>query len=176
MDSYKFSPIENEEQLMKAIKYTHIECSRLCYEAFNKYLPVAGNIGIFCHYDTEYEVLTKLRKGLTEESDNWNQKYFRLYKPIVIPEGNGVPGAVYTYLYIRHPDKEKPQVGDVDFVLGKDEFDELKNLSLNGSNINNIDIFYRPDLDMVRLSKINVDVLPYITTKTIKEVLKKLSI
>ena len=172
MKLYRFSPIENKEQLIKAIKHTHFECFKLCKKAFGKYLPVAGNIGIFCHYDNEYKFLTKLREELTDKNDNWNQKYFRLHKPIIISAKDDIPETIYTYLYIRHSDKDKPQVGDIDFVLEKDKFNELKNLSLNGGNINDVEIFYRPDLNMVRLSKIDVDILPYITTKYMSENVK----
>jgi len=82
MKLYRFSPIENKAQLLEAIKYTHLKCFELCKKIFGEYLPAAGNIGIFCHYDNEYQFLTKLREELTEESDNWNQKYYRLHKPI----------------------------------------------------------------------------------------------
>lgn len=171
MKLYRFSPIENEEQLMEAIRYTHFECSKLCYRAFGKYLPNAGNIGVFCHSKEEFEFLTKLREKLTDSNISFNGKYFRLHKSIVIPSQNSIPETTYKYLYIRHPDEDKPQVGDIDFVLDKDEFNELKKLSLNGENINNIEIFYRPDLDMIRLSKTDVDVLSYLTTKTVDETL-----
>jgi len=164
MQPYRFSPIKNREELLEAIKHTHFSCFELCKKVFGDYLPVAGNIGIFCHYDDEYKFLTKIREELTDFKINWNQKYFLLNEPIVIPAKGDVPEATYTYLYIRQPDKDKPQVGDIDFVLDKEKFNELKNLSLEGESMNGVEIFYRPDLDMVRLSKTDVDVLPYITT------------
>ena len=164
MDNYRFSPIKNEEQMMEAIKYTHFSCFELCKNVFGTYLPASGNIGIFCHYDDEYVFLTKLREELTDVNDNWNQKYFRLHKPIIIPKKGDVPETTYTYLYIRRPDKDKPEVGDVDLVLEKDKFEELKNISIDSNKINGVDIFYRPDLDMLRLSAPGIDVLPYITT------------
>ena len=164
MDKFRFSPIENKEKLIEAIIYTHLRCLELCKNALGKYLPVSGNIGIFCHYENEYEFLIKLREELTDKKNNWNQKYFRLHEPIFIPAKDNIPAATYTYLYIRHPDSEKPQVGDVDLVIGEEEFSKLKNTSLGRSKINEIDVFYRPDLDMIRLSDSNFDVLPYITT------------
>lgn len=89
MKPRKFSPIENREQLLETIKYTHFRCFELLKKNFGKYLPVAGNIGIFCHYDEEYQFLTDLRKQLTVESDNWNQKYYRLAEPITISAEGG---------------------------------------------------------------------------------------
>ena len=55
MKLYRFSPIQNKEQLMEAIKHVHLACHALCMQSIDKYLPVAGNLGIFCHYDSEAE-------------------------------------------------------------------------------------------------------------------------
>lgn len=168
MKPYRFSPIKNEGGLMEAIKHTHFVCFELCKKAFGRYLPVSGNIGIFCHYDDEYEFLTKLREELTEQSDNWNQKYFRLRKPIIIRAKDNIPETTYTYLYIRKPDQHK-EVGDVDFVLEKEKFIELKKSISEKKEINGVELFYRSDLDMIRLSKPDIDTLPYITTEYMSE-------
>ena len=157
---------------MAAIKHTHLKCFELCENNFGRYLPVAGNIGIFCHDADEYKFLIKLREELTDESDNWNQKYYRLHQPIVIPAQDDVPGAVYTYLYIRQPDSEKPQVGDVDFVIGKNEFDELKYSLSQGQEIRGIRIFDRPDLDLVELTDPDIDAISFIGTKDMAENVK----
>jgi len=116
MKLYRFSPIKSQEELFETIKHIHLECYKLCKQSFDKYLPNAGNIGVFCHYEDEYEYLTDLRKKLTESSDNINQKYFRLHRPIVIPAKDDVPETTYTYLYIRRPDPYRSQVGDVVFT------------------------------------------------------------
>ncbi len=126
MKLYRFSPIKSEQELLEAIKHTHFACFELCKKAFDKYFPVAGNMGVFCHYDDEYKFLIELRKKSTEESDNLNQKYFRLHNPIVIPARGDVPETIYTYLYIRRPDQYRAQVGDVDFVIGDKEYGELQ--------------------------------------------------
>ena len=95
---YRFSPIQNKEELLEAIKFVHLACNYLCKQSFGEYLPNAGNIGIFCHYDDEYDQLIRLRKEMTEASDNVNQKYFRLNEPIVIPAQNDIPETTYTHL------------------------------------------------------------------------------
>jgi hypothetical protein len=166
---YKFSPIRNKEYLLKAVRYLHVECNKLCKQTFGHYLPVSGNIGIFCHYQDEYEFLTNLRKELTNEDKHWNEKYYFLKEPITIPGSNEIPGAIYTYLYVRHPDDTKPQVGDIDFVMDGDSFLNFKNLSTKGYAAGSTEVFYRPDLDMLRLSKNDSDVLPYITTTSMEE-------
>lgn len=169
MKLYRFSPIETQEQLLGAIKHTHFECFKLCKEAFGKYLPVAGNMGVFCHYDKEYQFLTKLREEITESSDNLNQKYFRLYDPIVIPAKDDIPETTYTYLYIRRPDQYRAQVGDVDFVISDDEYTLLKKALQEGSSINGARVFDRPDLDMIELSDPDIDALAYVSTKAMTE-------
>ena len=171
MKPYKFSPIENKEQLIEAIKYTHLKCFELCKKNFGRYLSVAGNIGIFCNYDHEYEFLTKLREELTDKFDNWNQKYYRLHEPIVIPAQGDMPTATYTYLYIRKPDQHE-EVGDVDFVLNEKEYDELKNSLLGGKKIEGVEIFDRPELDLIRLFDVNSDVLSFVGTEDINESVK----
>ncbi len=169
MKPYRFSPIQNKNQLLEAIKYTHFKCFELCKKNFGKYLPVAGNIGIFCHYDDEYKFLTKLREELTEKSDNWNQKYYRLHEPITIPAQGNVPDTVYTYLYIRRRDQYKAQVGDVDFVLDDKGFNELKNSLSHGVEIKGVKILDRPNLNLIELSDPDIDVLSFLGPKNMTE-------
>ena len=168
MKLYRFSPMETKEQLFEAITHTHFACFGLCKKALGKYLPVAGNMGIFCHYDDEYEYLTKLREELTEQSDNLNQKYYRLHKPIVIPAKDDIPETTYTYLYIRRPDQYRAQAGDVDFVLEDESYTGLKN-SLPNGKLFKVRIFERTDLDMVELSNPDIDALAYVSNKAMKE-------
>lgn len=169
MQLYRFSPIESKEGLQEAIKHTHFECFKLCKQSFGKYLPVAGNIGIFCHNENEYAFLTNLRKELTESSDNINQKYFRLHEPITIPAENDIPETIYTHLYIRKPDPYRAQVGDVDFVLDETKYTELKNSLLTGTLVKGARVFERPDLDMVELYDFGVDALGYVSPREMTE-------
>ncbi len=169
MKLYRFSPIENEQQLQKAITHIHLACYKLCKESFGRYLPNAGNMGVFCHYDHEYELMTKLREELTEASSNLDQKYYRLLKPIIIPAEENVPEATYTYLYIRKPDPYRHHVGDIDFYLEPEKYIELKQSLLNGKVIKGARIFERSDLDLIELYDPDVDVLGYVSTKKMTE-------
>lgn len=176
MKLYRFSPITSKEELIEAVAYTHFACYKLCMQSFGAVLPNAGNMGVFCHYDDEYEQLVAIRKELTEPSDDPNQKYFQLYEPIVIPAKDGVPETTYTHLYIRKPDPYRHHVGDVDFYLAQEEYDELKQSLLNGKVIKGARVFPRNDLDMVELHNPDVDALGYISTDTMtKKVRIKLS-
>ena len=166
MKLYRFSPIQDKAQLMKAIEYIHDTCHVLCKQSISKYLPVAGNIGVFCHYDDEYTFLTKLQAELTNTSISVYGKYFRLHEPIVIPTKNNIPETTYTYLYIRKPDPNKHQVGDVDFYLKPKEYSELKQSLLDGKIIKGArNLANRPDLDLIELYDPNIDALGYIGNK-----------
>ncbi|HOZ36519.1 MAG TPA: hypothetical protein PLR18_01680 [bacterium] len=160
MKLYRFSPIENQDQLLQAIKYTHFVCHELCRKILYKYLFNFGNIGIFCHYDQEYELLTKISEELTDSTGSFNQKYFRLHQPMVIPAEGNVPETTYTHLYIRRPDSAKPQVGDVDFFLEPAEYAKLK----NQSNLKGVRPLNRPDLDLIGLHDPDIDALAYVGT------------
>ena len=172
MKLYRFSPIKNQQELIEAVTHIHVECYKMCKNSFGEYLPNAENIGIFCHYDQEYEILTKLREEMTESSTNWNQKYFTLHNPIVIPEINNIPGATYKYLYIRKPDPYRHHVGDIDFFLPKNNYKKLKEEILAGKSIKGIRIFSSPTLDMIELYNPDTDVLGYISDEMMVDLVK----
>jgi hypothetical protein len=99
-----------------------------------------------------------------------NNKYFCLHKPITIAaEWGDIPKTTYTYLYVRRPDEQKPQVGDVDLVLDGEEFEKLKNEVVGKKVVDGVEMFYRPDLNMIVLEDKDIDVLAYITTKYMYE-------
>ncbi|HZM64084.1 MAG TPA: hypothetical protein VFB59_03040 [Candidatus Saccharimonadales bacterium] len=169
MKLYRFSPIKSQQELLRAIEHIHFACYQLCKQSFERYLPNAGNIGVFCHYDDEYEFLTKLRQEMAEASANLNQKYFKLHEPITIPAKDGVPETTYTYLYIRQPDPYRSQVGDVDFYLPQVEYDALKQSLAEGKKIKGARIFPRQDLDLIELYDPDVDCCGYVSTKTMTQ-------
>lgn len=169
MKLYRFSPVKDKALLLEALKHMHVECHKLCKASLGEYLPVAGNIGFFCHYEDEYQILTELRKQLTEESDNVNQKYFRLHEPIVMPAQGDIPETTYTHLYVRQPDIYRAQVGDIDFVMGQERYDATKKRLQNGEVIPGARIFPRGDLDMIELYSPDVDALGYISVNEMTE-------
>jgi len=169
MKLYRFSPIKNKKDLLKAIEFTHFACHKLCKQTFGKYFPNAGNIGIFCHYEDEYEALTKIREEITKASSNWNQKYFELHNPITIPAKGDVPETVYSHLYVRRPDIRSPQVGDVDFYMDESKYETLKKSIQDGKDLPGARIFDRPDLDMIELFDPDIDAIAYISTHKMTE-------
>ena len=169
MQLYRFSPIEDEAGLLEAATYIHFACYSLCKQALGTSLPNAGNIGIFCHYDAEYDLLTKIREKVTEGPDKVNQKYYRLHNPIVMPARGDVPETTYTHLYIRKPDPYRHHAGDVDFFLEPEKYAELKKSLLAGKTLKGARVFDRADLDMIELYDPDVDALAYISTKKMTE-------
>lgn len=173
MKPFRFSPIKNKAELFQAIEYIHLASHKMCKQNLGYLLPVAGNIGVFCHYQEEFEYLTEIRKEMTNINDNWNQKYFRLYEPITIAEQNEIPKTTYTYLYVRKPDEKSPNVGDVDFYLKPSEYQKLKQAVIESKFKTGLRIFERTDLDMVRLFDSEIDVSAFITSYNLEEVTKK---
>lgn len=169
MSEYTCSPIKTREELLEAVKFIHFACYGLCKGAFGKYLPNSGNMGVFCHYDTEFEFLKSVQAELCEPSSNPDTKYFNLREPIVVPAQGDVPETTYEYLYIRRPNLKSPQAGDVDFMLEQDEFEALKARLLGGEVVPGARIFDRPDLDMIELYNSEVDALAYVSPSAMTE-------
>lgn len=172
MKLYRFSPIKSKEELLEAIIHIHFTCHKLCKQSFGEYLSNAGNVGVFCHYEDEYEYLVSLRKELTESSENLNQKYFKLHEPIIIPSEKGIPETTYTYLYIRRPDPYRHHVGDLDFYLDEAEYRKLKTDMGDGKKVKGARIFDRTDLDMIELYDPDIDVLAYVSTTKMTETVR----
>jgi hypothetical protein len=172
MKLYRFSPIKNEDELQQAIEHIHFGAYKLCQVSFGKYLPNSGNIGIFCHYQDEYENLVEIRKNLTEISENPNQKYFQLHHPIVIPAQGDVPETTYTFLYIRQPDPYRHHVGDVDFYLPEDEYFALKKEMESGREVPGARLFPSPRLEMIEMYDPDCDVLAYVSTAKMADIVK----
>jgi hypothetical protein len=168
------TPVTNKIELLQLIKHIHVECYKLCKQSFNKYLENSGNIGIFCHYENEYAVLTSIRRELTEPSDNPDQKYFELISPIHIAPIDDIPETIYTHLYIRKPDPTPYglYVGDIDFYLSDVEYDKYKAELLDGKDIKGARIYDRPDLDMIQLHDPNIDAVAYVSKKTMTDAVR----
>src|SRR5262249_9000071 len=99
---------------MQAIEYLHKVCHEQCKQVIGRYLPMRGCGAVFARDDDEFAYLIELRKSLTNEALNYNNKYFERRAPIEIPEQNGIPTARYEYLYIHVPEPQRlPQVGDI---------------------------------------------------------------
>ncbi len=156
MKLYRFSPIKNKEELMHAIKYLHKTSFELCFKVLGKYLPEAENLGIFCHYDQEFNFLKEIQTEITCEPDKYNDKYLILKELLEFKKEDEIPGAKYKFFYVRRPDPYRHHVGDIDFVVSKEEFDKLKSMKKTG-------LRYIQKLDMIELYDPDFDVLVYLS-------------
>lgn len=172
MDSfrpYRFSPINSKDELIKVIQHIHFACYELCKNSLGTILPNAGNVGVFCHYDDEFESLKLIRDTMAEPSENPELKYFTLLEPIVIEAQGDIPETTYTHLYIRNPDPYRYQMGDIVFYLPENEYQNLRQEMLSGKHIPGARVFERPDLDMIELYNPDIDALGYVSTSTMSE-------
>jgi hypothetical protein len=132
MQLYRFSPIYNHDELLKAIHHIHYACYILAKKVGMHDIQNNGNIGVFCHYDDEYDKLIALRDEMVDgTTDKPHQKYFPLRTPIVIPARDHIPESTYTHLYIRKPDPYRHHVGDIDFSLTDNDYNALKSIVVN---------------------------------------------
>lgn len=165
MKLYRFSPFTSQESLMECIQYLQEACHELCYKRFGEYLPVSSNVGVFCHYPDEFVYLTKLREALTDNGLHYNNKYFKLHEPIHIAAKNGIPAAIYKYLYIRKPDPYRAQVGDIDFVLEPARHQALAATLDTDEFRNDARMFGRIEENMIELWNPDYDIAAYIVTE-----------
>lgn len=60
-------------------------------------------------------------------------------------------------------------MGDVDFVLGKKEFQELKDSLLGGAEIKGIEVLNRSDINLISVFDPDIDALSFIGAKDMAE-------
>lgn len=169
MKLYRFSPIVSEPDLVAAIEYLRKVCHQLCFSTFGRYLPVRGNVDVFAHYEDEFAGLVSLRENLTNRGVNYKNKYFKLHRPIVVSEQDGVPGATYDFLYIRRVDPYRSQVGDIDFVLPVDDHEAVKPTLNLESFVNGARLFGRPEENIIELWNPDVDAMAYIANRYMRD-------
>ncbi|MBI4895580.1 MAG: hypothetical protein HY831_03745 [Candidatus Aenigmarchaeota archaeon] len=83
MKLYRFSPINSEAQLLKAIKYTTLQTTKLCKRVIGKDLPISY-LTIFSHYEKEYNFLIKLLNKIGKYYNENNGLRIVLNKPVSV--------------------------------------------------------------------------------------------
>jgi hypothetical protein len=165
----------NQKELLEVITQIHFDCYKLCKLSYGKYFTNASNMGVFCHFDDEYEVLIKLREELTLPSTNPNQKYFTLINPIVIPAEKDIPETIYNYLYIRKPDPSPygKYIGDVDFYVGDDEYLKLVADVESGKINNGVKLYQQAGVGtFVQMTNPEISSVSYVSTKVLSEMVR----
>lgn len=165
------SKFSGKNDLLNIIEEIHFEAHELCVRAFGRLLPNAGNIGIFCHYDDEYELFVQIKDELTEPSENPAQKYFKLKEPITIAARNGAPQTTYNHLYVRKPDPSPygKHSGDIDFYLPDDEFVKLVTEMKNGKIVKSAQLYDQSGEPIIELSSSETSALAYVSTEAMAQ-------
>lgn len=118
---------------------------------------------IFCQTDDEYKNFTKEAYKIGKKIEERPNSLLFKISPIETSAGK------LEILRVRQPDEKFKERGDADFVVDKDEFEKIRNSKMTKG----IKILDRPDIGMFGFSSSDFDVLPFLTTKTVAEALKK---
>ncbi len=151
MQLYRFSPIQDKEQLLRAAEYIATKTSELCKKVLRQNLPISS-LTVFAHYPEEYEHLTKILNALGTFYNENNGPRVVLDKPLKI--GNNT----ITHLRVRKPDPHRMQVGCNDFDI--ENYIEFKKQNLL-AHPNNLRLIDRPEYEMVEFFDPDYDVLAY---------------
>lgn len=169
------SAITSKQQLYDTIQHIHESGYELCRSSFNKRFRNAGNIGIFCKSEDEYDCLIKIRDDVSIPSENPRQKYFKLKEQFILPKTRDIPATTYSYLYIRKPDPTPygEHRGDMDFYTDPEEFENLLH-AVKRRTIPNAHIYIQAGIgEIVEMSSTSSDVLAYLSTKKITKLLRE---
>lgn len=154
MKLYRFSPIKNGEELIKAVKYVTKQNTKLCKKIIGTVLPITS-LTIFSHYRDEYEKLVKILHKMGKLCGENNGPRVALHKPVK------VNGNVIAYLRIRKPDPYRMQVGCSDFDVAYQHF-KKKYLNKKPKNLR---LIKRPEYEMIEFFDPDFDVLAYVVSK-----------
>ena len=153
--NYRFSPIKNEQELYKAIKYVAEQTTALSKQITGQEYPIEY-LTIFSHFDDEFSNLRKIVERLGEIIDANNGYAVKLEKPIQLKNNE------LHRVRIRKPDPERPQVGCNDFTVS--DYEAFKQSYLQ-ERPNNLRLIERPEYDMIEFFDPNFDVLAYVVSK-----------
>lgn len=157
------------DEVINILNQLHIESYELLKNEFNRFFPNAGNIGVFCQTNEEFDRLNKIKELITLKTDNTDQKYFPLIKPIVIPRIENIPETIYTHLYIRKPDPSPygKYRGDIDFYTIEEEINEIMT-TLKNNPKHGLEIYHQNGVgDLIQISNPQLQTVAYISTKEI---------
>ena len=154
MQPYRFSPIQNEQQLKTAVSYVATKTSDLAEKIIGKKLSISS-LTIFSHSAIEFENLQKILLTLGAFYNENNGPRVSLYNPIEINTNT------IKYLRIRKPDPDRPQVGCNDFDI--DDYSAFENQYLS-NHPQNLLMTERPTYKMIEFFDSDFDVLAYIVS------------
>ena len=154
------------DKLYERIGAIHIDCFTLIKNTFGYYLPVSGNIAVFCQSEDEYDKFLLERELITKVSDDPKQKYFELKEPVEIAGRADFPATTYTHLYIRKPDTTDygKFKGDVDFIVGNEEYRSLVKEVTARKYGTQVVMYDRPGWDTIQITAKGIKSVAYVST------------
>lgn len=156
---YRFSPIETEEELQRAILYIATETEILVENIVGVKYPIPY-LTVFSHYPKEYEALNKILAQLGKPEPANNGVAVRLAKPIKLAD-QYIPK-----IRIREPDPYRPHVGCNDFKVT--DYTKFRNKLFSGNKRDNFRVIPRPEYEMIELFHPDYDVLAYVVSEEMK--------
>jgi hypothetical protein len=145
--------IQNQKELIKAVKYIASETSKMAQKIVGKTFPIKS-LTVFAHSQTEFEILTEILAKIGKSYNYNNGPRVELYEPIEVEENR------ITHLRIRKPDPERPQVGCNDFET---DYETFKSEYLS-QYPDNLILIKRPEYEMIELRDKEFDVLAYVVS------------
>lgn len=157
MKLYRFSPINDKEQLYKAIFYIANKTTELCKKITGNEYLISG-LTVFAHYPEEFERLKNIVFELGNFERENNGPYVRLNEPIQLLNNK------LELLRIRKPDPYRLYVGCNDFEV--EDYKSFKKQFLD-KNLNNLRLIERPEYEMIEFFDPDYDVLAYVVSELI---------
>jgi len=145
--------IQNQKELIEAVKYVATETSKLAKKIVGKTFSIKS-LTVFAHSQREFELLTEILEKIGKPYNYNNGPRVELYEPIEVG-GNRI-----THLRIRKPDFERPQMGCNDFEIDFEVFKQEYLLK----HPNNLRLIKRPEYEMIEFRDSSFDVLAYIVS------------
>lgn len=155
MKLYRFSPIQNEKELLGAVHYVATKTTELIERVIRQKLPISS-LTVFTHSQGEYGDLIKILNAIGSFYNENNGPRVVLYNPIKVGDNT------ITHLRIRKPDPERPQVGCNDFDV--EDYNAFKEEHLS-KYPNNLRLVEREDYEMIEFFDPEFDVLAYVVSK-----------
>lgn len=145
--------IQNQKELVEAVKYVVSETSKMAQKIVGKTFPIKS-LTVFAHSQSEFELLNEILAKIGKPYNYNNGPRVELYEPIEVGEN------CITHLRIRKPDSERPQVGCDDFETNYEAF-KSECLSKYAGNLS---LIKRPEYEMIELHDREFNVLAYVVS------------
>jgi hypothetical protein len=169
MKLYRYSPIDNLDDLRSAIEHVARTATKMYFSQTGNYPDnLIKSLTIFSHFEDEYKKLVEIANTLGSLDSEHNGPYIKLQNPILLQNGsfslNGNSHQIHTsieVLRIRKPDPYRMQVGccDLEVPFDSPDFESTKTYPDGSESPRYIK---RTDMEMIEFFDLSTDVLAYV--------------